>query len=72
MVLLHELDCRLRGQGDHLQEWGELKRQLEALQKMTVEHGGKRFTLRTDAEPLAATAIRAVGTTLGPAIVRET
>ena len=72
LVLLHELDQRLRESGEPLREWDELKRQLEALQNVTVEHGGKRFVLRTDPEPLAAAAIRAVGTRLGPAISRQT
>lgn len=71
LVLLHELDERLRAQGDRLHEWGELKRQLEALQRVTVEHAGKRFVLRSDPEPLAAQAIRAVRIKLGPVVVRQ-
>jgi transposase len=72
LMLLHELDQRLHENGEPLREWDELKRQLEALQNVIVEHGGKRFVLRTDPEPLAAAAIRAVGTRLGPAITCQT
>ncbi len=71
LLLLHELDQCLHAQGSRLHEWGELKRQLETLQTLTVEHGGKRFTLRTDPGPLAAAAIRAAGSRLGPAVTRD-
>lgn len=67
VVLLKELYFRLETHG-WKPEWNQLRDDLDALQEITVQSGGKSFIIRSDAEGEAAKAIQAVGVALGPVV----
>ena len=70
LVLLRELLARLEARGWHV-EWERLKRDLDALEHITVRAGGKRVVLRSATRGDAGKALQAVGVALGP-VVRVT
>jgi len=67
LVLRKELQDRLEVSGMSF-EWAEILRDLQALQTVEVEHGGKRFLLRSEAEGSCGSVFRAVGVALPPTI----
>ena len=67
LMVRKELHDRLALQGDKF-EWGEILRDLEALQYVEVEHQGKRFLLRSEAKGSCSAVFRAVGVALPPTI----
>jgi transposase len=67
LLLRTELQERLEAQGNKL-EWGELLRDLEALQYAVVESQGKRFLLRSDLAGTTAAVFRAVGVAIPPSV----
>lgn len=71
LVLRKELQDRLEASGHHF-EWAEILADLEALQYARVEHQGKRFLLRSEAEGTCGRVFRAVGVALPPAVQKIT
>ncbi len=69
LVLRKELHDRLALQGDKF-EWAEILRDLEALQYVQVEHQGKRFLLRSEAQGSCSAVFRAAGVAIPPTIQR--
>jgi len=69
LVLRKELHDRLALQGDKF-EWAEILRDLEALQYVQVEHQGKRFLLRSEAQGSSSAVFRAAGVAIPPTIQR--
>jgi len=69
LVLRKELHDRLALAGDTF-EWAEILRDLEALQYVEVEHQGKRFLLRSEAQGSCSAVFRAAGVAIPPTIQR--
>jgi transposase len=69
LVLRKELHDRLALGGDKF-EWAEILRDLEALQYVEVEHQGKRFRLRSEAQGTCNAVFRAAGVAIPPTIER--
>jgi transposase len=71
LVLRKELHDRLALEADKF-EWAEILRDLEALQYVEVEHQGKRFRLRSEAQGTCSAVFRAAGVAIPPTIQRIT
>jgi len=69
LVLRKELHDRLALEGDKF-EWADILRDLEALQYVEVEHQGKRFQLRSEAQGSCSAVFRAAGVAIPPTIQR--
>lgn len=67
LVLRKELDEALDRSGERF-EWEDIKRDLKALQEMTIKDGGKAITVRSRAEGCCGKVFQAVGVALPPAI----
>jgi transposase len=67
LLLAKELEDRLRRQGIAA-EWGDILRDLDRLQEITLEQDGKRFLLRTPTTGVAGRLFQAVGVALPPNI----
>lgn len=67
LVLRKELDQALDRAGERF-EWEDIKRDLKALQEMTIKDGGKVITVRSRAEGCCGKVFHAVGVALPPAI----
>jgi len=67
LVLRRELQDRLEAAGEHL-EWAQILRDLEALQRVEVEHDDKQFLLRSELQGCCGTVFRAVGLAIPPTI----
>ena len=67
LVLRKELHDRLSLQGDAF-EWAKILRDLEALQYVEVEHQGRHFRLRSEAQGTCSAVFRAVGVAIPPTI----
>jgi Transposase DDE domain len=65
LVLARELEERLDRHGITA-EWGDILRDLDRLQEITLEQDGKRFRLRTPTTGLAGKLFQAVGLALPP------
>jgi hypothetical protein len=65
LLLAKELEDRLRRQGIAA-EWGDILRDLDRLQEITLEQDGKRFLLRTPTTGVAGRLFQAVGVALPP------
>jgi transposase len=65
LVLARELEERLDRHGI-VAEWGDILRDLDRLQEITLEQDGKRFRLRTPTTGLAGKLFQAVGVALPP------
>jgi hypothetical protein len=65
LVLRKELDARLEAAGVAA-EWDDVRRDLDRLEEVTVEHGDKRFVLRAEASGCAGAVSKAVGVALPP------
>ena len=65
LVLARELEERLERHGIAA-EWGDILRDLDRLQEITLEQDGKRFRLRTPTIGLAGKLFQAVGVALPP------
>ena len=65
LLLAKELEDRLRRQGIAA-EWGDILRDLDRLQEITLEQDGKRFLLRTPTTGVAGKLFQAVGVALPP------
>jgi Transposase DDE domain len=69
LLLRKELDERLAA-ADVTAEWGDVVRDLDRVEQMTVEQGTKRFLLRPHAPGCTGGVFRAVGVALPP-LVRQ-
>ena len=69
LVLRKELDERLAAAGVAA-EWGDIVRDLDRVEELTVEQGLKRFVLRAQAPGCAGAVFKAVGVALPP-LVRQ-
>jgi transposase len=67
LVLRKELDRRLEEAG-HQFEWEEIKRDLKALQRVTVEEDGRRLAVRTACAGVCGKVFQAAGVALPPTI----
>lgn len=67
LLLATELEDRLRRHGVAA-EWGDILRDLDRLQEITLEQDGKRFLLRTPTTGVAGKLFQAVGVALPPNI----
>ena len=65
LLLAKELEDRLRRHGVAA-EWGDILRDLDRLQEITLEEDGKRFLLRTPTTGVAGKLFQAVGIALPP------
>ncbi len=68
-MLRKELDERLTAAGVTA-EWGDIVRDLDRVEELTVEQGPKRFVLRVQAPGCAGAVFKAVGVALPP-LVRQ-
>jgi hypothetical protein len=59
--------CRLE-EASHQFEWEEIKRDLKALQRVTVEEDGRRLAVRTASTGVCGKVFQAVGVALPPTI----
>jgi transposase len=69
LLLRKELDERLATAGLDL-EWGDIVRDLDRIEEITVDQGSKRFVLRTQTHGLAGSVFKTVGVALPP-LVRQ-
>ncbi len=67
LVLRKELEGRLNDAG-HLFEWSEIKQDLDALQRVTIQEQGKRFAIRTQCQGNCGKIFQAVGVAPPPTI----
>lgn len=67
LVLLSELERRM-GERGWTAEWKRLKDDLDALEEIYVETGGRAFVIRSRTEGQAGKAIQAAGVALGPTV----
>ena len=67
LVLRKELDRRLEAAG-HQFEWADIKRDLKALQEVTVEESGRRLAVRTACVGNCGKVFQSVGVALPPTI----
>jgi hypothetical protein len=67
LVLRKELDERLTAAGVDA-EWGDIIRDLDRVEELTVEQGSKRFVLRAQAPGCAGAVFKAVGVALPPRV----
>ena len=67
LVVMHELDSRLRAKGLIL-EWEDVKRDLEALSEVEVLEGEDRYWLRTEFAGVASKVLSALGIAAPPTV----
>ena len=67
LVLRKELDRRLES-AEHQFEWADIKRDLSALQEVSVEENGKSLAVRTACTGSCGKVFQAVGVALPPTI----
>jgi hypothetical protein len=67
LVLRKELDRRLSKAG-HRFEWAEIKQDLKALQRVTIEENGRRLCIRSQSKGICGKIFKAVGVAMPPTI----
>jgi hypothetical protein len=67
LVLRQELQARLEAR-DHHFEWADLIRDLERVQYVEVEQGGKHFRLRSELQGTAGRVFQSVGVAVPPTV----
>ena len=67
LVLRQELEARLEARGEEW-EWADVVRDVERLRLVEVEHEGKRFWLRSEAQRMCGKAFQAAGVALPPTV----
>ena len=67
LVLRKELDRRLIKAG-HRFEWAEIKQDLKALQRVTIEEDGRRLSIRSQSKGACGKIFQAVGVAMPPTI----
>ncbi|MBW2593047.1 MAG: transposase [Deltaproteobacteria bacterium] len=69
LVLRKELDRRLEKAG-HRFEWAEIKQDLKALQRVTIEENGRRFSIRSQSQGVCGKIFQSVGVAM-PATIQD-
>jgi len=69
LLLMKELRGRLERAG-HAFEWSDIKRDLDALQEITVEENGKKLAVRTECRDVCGKVFQAVRVAI-PQVIRE-
>jgi transposase len=67
LVLRKELERRLNAAG-HVFEWSDIKQDLKALQRVTIEENGKRLSIRSQCKGVCGKIFKAVGVAMPPTI----
>ncbi len=67
LVLRKELDRRLSKAG-HRFEWAEIKQDLKALQRVTIEEDGRHLSIRSQSKGVCGKIFQAVGVAMPPTI----
>ncbi len=67
LVLRKELDRRL-SQAGHRFEWAEIKQDLKALQRVTIEEDGRRLSIRSQSKGVCGKVFKAVGVAMPPTL----
>jgi Transposase DDE domain len=67
LVLKQELQARLAARG-HPFEWADIMRDLEHVQSVEVEQGGKRYLLRSELQGTAGQVFQSVGVAAPPTV----
>jgi transposase len=67
LVLKQELQARLAVRGRHF-EWADILRDLERVQSVNVEQGGKHFLLRSELQGTAGHVFQSVGVAVPPTV----
>ena len=67
LVLRKELDRRLEKAG-HCFEWAEIKQDLKALQRVTIEENDKRLSIRSKSQGVCGKVFQSVGVAMPPTI----
>jgi transposase len=67
LVLKQELQARLAARGRHF-EWADILRDLERVQSVNVEQGGKHFLLRSELQGTAGHVFQSVGVAVPPTV----
>lgn len=67
LLLMHELQERLKKRGYHL-EWPDILRDLEVLEEVEVRHQGERYLLRTPLQGVCGKVLQAVGVAIPPPV----
>ena len=70
LVLRKELDRRLSKAG-HRFEWAEIKQDLKALQRVTIEEDGKRLSIRSQSQGICGKIFQAVGVAMPPTMIQD-
>jgi transposase len=65
LVLRKELERRLNAAG-HVFEWSDIKQDLKALQQVTIEENGKRFSIRSECKGVCGKIFQSVGVAMPP------
>ena len=65
LVLRKELERRLNAAG-HVFEWSDIKQDLKALQQVTIEENGKRFSIRSECKGVCGKVFQSVGVAMPP------
>ena len=69
LVLRKELDRRLEKAG-HRFEWAEIKQDLKALQRVTIEENGRQFSIRSQSQGVCGKIFQSVGVAM-PATIQD-
>ena len=69
LVLRKELDRRLEKAG-HRFEWTEIKQDLKALQRVTIEENGRQFSIRSQSQGVCGKIFQSVGVAM-PATIQD-
>lgn len=67
LVLRQELEARLEARGEEW-EWADVVRDVERLRVAEVDHEGKRFWLRSEAQGMCGKVFQAAGVALPPTV----
>jgi len=67
LLLRQELQARLAARGHHF-EWADIMRDLERVQYVEVEQGGKHYRLRSDLQGTAGHVFQSVGVAVPPTV----
>jgi len=67
LALRKELDRRLLKAGHHF-EWAEIKQDLKALQRVTIQEGGRSLSIRSQSQGVCGKIFQAVGVSMPPTI----
>jgi transposase len=67
LALRNEPERRLNAAG-HVFEWSDMKQDLKALKRVTIEDDGKRFSIRSECKGFCGKVFQAVGVAIPPTI----